>query len=156
MSTTISSNVNNSSPISTVSSSFIASNSHLNIRKIQFINGIELEKIKTKAYALLAKDPLVGYSYILNNIEARLYTRQPENLLRTNVQKYMKEQNLLLLEINNSYKFRPDIISHIFYGTNEYFHLVLMANNMKSFLEFVPENFNNLVFIFKPSIINSI
>ena len=152
MSTTISSN----SLIGLVSDSLISSNSHINIKKVEFINGTKLEQLKREAFGNLVKDPLVGYGSILNDIESRLYTRQPENLLRSNVQKYMSESNLYLVELNNSYKFRPDLVSQIFYGSNEYFHLVLMVNNMKTFLEFIPENFNNLIFVFKPDIIATI
>ena len=148
--------VSNSSIVNTLSENLVSTNSHINIKKVEFIDGIKLEALKKDAYQNLAKDPLVGYGTILNGIESRLYSSQPENLLRTNVQKYMKESNLYLVELNNSYKFRPDIVSHIFYGTNEYFHLVLMANSMKTFLEFIPENFNNLIFVLKPNIITSI
>ena len=142
--------------ISTISENLISSNSNINIKKIEFIDGTKLESLKRKSYMNLAKDPLVRYGNVLNGIESRIYSSQPENMLRSNVQKYMKESNLYLVELNNTYKFRPDIVSHIFYGTNEYYHLILMVNNMKTFLEFIPENFNNLIFVFKPDIITSI
>ena len=50
-------------------------------------------------------------------------------------------------------KFRPDLISMIFYGTVEYFHIILKLNGMKSLLEFIPEEKNNLILVFKPEII---
>lgn len=142
--------------VGTISNSTISSNSNINIKLIEFINGNRLEVLKKKAFETLARDPLVSYGNVLNKIEARIYTTQPESLLRTNIQKYLKEENLYLVEINDTYKFRPDLIAQIFYGTNEYFHYVLMVNNMKSFLEFVPDNFNNLILVFKPEIISSI
>lgn len=142
--------------VGTISNSTISSNSNINIKQIEFINGNRLEVLKKKAFETLARDPLVSYGKVLNKIESRIYTTQPESLLRTNIQKYLKEENLYLVEINDTYKFRPDLIAQIFYGTNEYFHYVLMVNNMKSFLEFVPDNFNNLILVFKPEIISSI
>lgn len=142
--------------VGTISNSTISSNSNINIKQIEFINGNRLEVLKKKAFETLARDPLVSYGKVLNKIESRIYTTQPESLLRTNIQKYLKEENLYLVEINDTYKFRPDLIAQIFYGTNEYFHYVLMVNNMKSFLEFVPNNFNNLILVFKPEIISSI
>lgn len=142
--------------VGTISNSTISSNSNINIKQIEFINGNRLEVLKKKAFETLARDPLVSYGKVLNKIESRIYTTQPESLLRTNIQKYIKEENLYLVEINDTYKFRPDLIAQIFYGTNEYFHYVLMVNNMKSFLEFVPNNFNNLILVFKPEIISSI
>lgn len=142
--------------VGTISNSTISSNSNINIKQIEFINGNRLEVLKKKAFETLARDPLVSYGKVLNKIESRIYNTQPESLLRTNIQKYLKEENLYLVELNDTYKFRPDLIAQIFYGTNEYFHYVLMVNNMKSFLEFVPDNFNNLILVFKPEIISSI
>lgn len=142
--------------VAMVSSDAIASNSNINIKKIEFIDGYKLEALKKSAFSVGASGALVNYGSILNNIEKRLYNFQPELLLRTNVKKYMKEENLFLVELNDSYKFRPDLVSQIFYGTNEYFHLVLLTNSMKSFLEFNPGTFNNLIFVLKPSVIASI
>lgn len=142
--------------VGTISSSTVSSNSNINIKKVEFIDGNRLEILKRKAFETLARDPIVSYGKVLNKIESRLYSIQPESLLRTNIQKYLREENLYLVEVNDTYRFRPDLIAQIFYGSNEYFHYVLMVNNMKSFLEFTPDNFNNLIFVFKPEIIASI
>lgn len=142
--------------VGTISPSTISSNSNINIKKVEFIDGNRLEILKRKAFETLARDPIVAYGKVLNKIESRIYSVQPESLLRTNIQKYLREENLYLVEVNDTYRFRPDLIAQIFYGSNEYFHYVLMVNNMKSFLEFTPDNFNNLIFVFKPEIIASI
>ena len=142
--------------VGTISPSTVSSNSNINIKKVEFIDGNRLEILKRKAFETLARDPIVAYGKVLNKIESRLYSIQPESLLRTNIQKYLREENLYLVEVNDTYRFRPDLIAQIFYGSNEYFHYVLMVNNMKSFLEFIPDNFNNLIFVFKPEIIASI
>ena len=142
--------------VGTISPSTVSSNSNINIKKVEFIDGNRLEILKRKAFETLARDPIVSYGKVLNKIESRLYSIQPESLLRTNIQKYLREENLYLVEVNDTYRFRPDLIAQIFYGSNEYFHYVLMVNNMKSFLEFTPDNFNNLIFVFKPDIIASI
>lgn len=142
--------------VGTISHSTISSNSNINIKKVEFIDGNRLEVLKRKAFETLARDPIVAYGKVLNKIESRIYSVQPESLLRTNIQKYLREENLYLVEVNDTYRFRPDLIAQIFYGSNEYFHYVLMVNNMKSFLEFTPDNFNNLIFVFKPEIIASI
>ncbi len=142
--------------VGTISHSTISSNSNINIKKVEFIDGNRLEVLKRKAFETLARDPIVAYGKVLNKIESRIYSVQPESLLRTNIQKYLREENLYLVEVNDTYRFRPDLIAQIFYGNNEYFHYVLLANNMKSFLEFTPDNFNNLIFVFKPEIIASI
>ena len=142
--------------VGTISPSTVSSNSNINIKKVEFIDGNRLEILKRKAFETLARDPIVSYGKVLNKIESRLYSIQQESLLWTNIQKYLREENLYLVEVNDTYRFRPDLIAQIFYGSNEYFHYVLMVNNMKSFLEFTPDNFNNLIFVFKPEIIASI
>ena len=135
---------------------YIKSKTSLNLKKIEFIDGTKLNELKKKAFEFLAKDPLVSYGSILDTIESQIYSNQPESLLKTNIQKFLLEENLYIIEIDSSYKFRPDLISQIFYGSYEYFHLVLMANGMKTFLEFIPEKYNHLILVFKPKILSSI
>jgi hypothetical protein len=125
----------------------------LNLKKIEFIDGNKLKEFKRKAYDTLAKDPLVSFGTVLKTVENSIYSPQPESILRSNIQKFLSEENLYILEVDNTYKYRPDLLAQIFYGSQEYFHLVLMANGMKTFLEFVPEKTNNLVMIFKPAIL---
>lgn len=128
----------------------------LNLKKIEFIDGYKLAEMKRLAYNDLAKNPLVEYGEKLYNIELSIYSVQPESIFKTNIQKYLKEENLYIVEMDKSYNFRPDIISEIFYGTNEYFHIVLATNGMKTLMEFIPEKFNHLILVFKPGLINSI
>ena len=111
--------------VGTISPSTVSSNSNINIKKVEFIDGNRLEILKRKAFETLARDPIVSYGKVLNKIESRLYSIQPESLLRTNIQKYLREENLYLVEVNDTYRFRPDLIAQIFYGSNEYFHYVL-------------------------------
>lgn len=142
--------------LSSLDSEQLKTRSSLNLKKIEFIDGTKLNKLKLDAYDSLARNPLVGYGSILNSIENSIYSIQPESILRTNIQKYLMEENLYILELDKSYKFRPDIVSQIFYGNIEYFHLVLMVNGMKTFLEFIPEKYNHLILVFKPSILPSV
>ena len=65
----------------------------------------------------------------------------------------MVATNLYAVKIPDTYKFRPDLVSMVFYETVEYFHVILKLNGMKSFLEFIPEEKNNLILVFKPEII---
>lgn len=128
----------------------------LNLKKIEFIDGNKLKEHKRKAFDTLAKDPLVSFGTVLRTIENSIYSPQPESVLRSNVQKFLSEENLYILEVDNTYKYRPDLISQIFYGNQEYYHLVLMANGMKTLLEFIPEKTNHLIVIFKPAAIAKI
>lgn len=65
----------------------------------------------------------------------------------------MVAANLYAVKIPDTYKFRPDLVSMVFYETVEYFHVILKLNGMKSLLEFIPEEKNNLILVFKPEII---
>lgn len=122
----------------------------LNIRKIEFIDGKKLKEYKKNAYDTLARNPLVSFGQTLYNIENAIYSSQPESILRVNIQKFLTEENLYIIEVDRSYKYRPDLLAQIFYGNQEYFHLILMANGMKTILEFIPEKYNHLIMIFKP------
>lgn len=130
--------------------------SSINIREIEFINGNQLDILKKNKYRNNRGNPLVDYSDILQNIEVELSNYTPMQIIQQKIKKYMTNQNLYLVELSDSYKYRPDLISYIFYGTTEYFQIILLLNQMKSLLDFVPANVNNLLFVFKPEIIESV
>ena len=130
--------------------------SSINIRNVEFISGIKLEEIKSEAYSNSRGLPTVGYGEILDTIESNLQNYNPTQLLPQQIKKYTKESNLYLVEVGDVYKFRPDLISYIFYGSVEYYQIILSLNGMKSFLEFIPNNTNNLIFIFKRNVIDII
>ena len=128
----------------------------LNIQKIEYIDGNALDQKRIKVFSSSTNTlggPLVQFGSILNKYENQLYSRQPDSQLRLNIQKYTREENLYIVQVNDSYKFRPDLLSQIFYGTQEYFHVLLLLNGLKSFLEFIPDRTNNLIFVFKPEIL---
>ena len=93
------------------------------------------------------------YSDVLNKIETRIYNILPSEDFNLRIKKYQRAENLFAVKVPDTYKFRPDLISMIFYGTVEYFHIILKLNGMKSLLEFIPEEKNNLILVFKPEII---
>ena len=128
----------------------------LNIQKVDYIDGNALDLRRKKAFSSstnMLGGPLLAFGGILDKIETQLYSRQPDSQLRLNIQKYNTEDNIFIVQVDDTYKFRPDLLSQIFYGSQEYFHLILILNGMKSFLEFIPDRTNNLVFVFKPEII---
>lgn len=128
----------------------------LNLQKIDYIDGNALDEKRRRAFSNSTNTmggPLVQFGSILNKYENELYSRQPDSSLRLNIQKYTTESNLYIVQVDDTYKFRPDLLSRIFYGSQEYFRLILILNGMKSFLEFIPDRTNNLIFVFKPEII---
>lgn len=133
-------------------------NSNLDTQKIEFISGSDLDIRRKSAFSRgsLQSYPLIDFGRILNSIEKSLYSPLPESMLKSNIRKHMIEENLYIVQVNDSYKFRPDLLAQIFYGSQEYFHILLMVNNMKSFLEFDPAKFNNLIYMFKPEILSKL
>jgi hypothetical protein len=133
-------------------------NSNLDTQKIEFISGLDLDIRRKSAFSRgsLQSYPLIDFGGILNSIEKSLYSPLPESMLKSNIRKHMIEENLYIVQVNDSYKFRPDLLAQIFYGSQEYFHILLMVNGMKSFLEFDPGKFNNLIYMFKPEILSKL
>lgn len=128
----------------------------LNLQKVEFIDGKTLDLKRKRAFSSSTNTlggPLLEFGGILDKYETQLYSRQPDSQLRLNIQKYTTESNIYIVQVDDNYKFRPDLLSQIFYGSQEYFHLILILNGMKSFLEFIPDRTNNLIFVFKPEVI---
>ena len=128
----------------------------LNIKKITYIDGNALDNKRRQMFSSSTNTlggPLVEFSGVLAKYESHIYSRQPDSQLRLLIKKYTKEENLYIVQVDDSYKFRPDLLSQVFYGSQEYFHLILILNDMKSFLEFIPDRTNNLIFVFKPEIL---
>lgn len=128
----------------------------LNLQKVEFIDGNTLDLKRKRAFSSSTNTlggPLLEFGGILDKYETQLYSRQPDSQLRLNIQKYTTESNIYIVQVDDNYKFRPDLLSQIFYGSQEYFHLILILNGMKSFLEFIPDRTNNLIFVFKPEVI---
>ena len=130
--------------------------SSVNIRNIDFINGNTLEILKKETYKNTRGNPMVSYDTVLENYETELSNYTPTQLIQQQLKKYVNDSNLYLVEVADTYKYRPDLLSYIFYGTIEYYNIILLLNQMKSLLEFIPSNTNNLIFVFKPSIISNV
>lgn len=132
--------------------------SELNTKEIQFINGDNLEALKKLAYQNDKGSPIVDVSstLVMNKIDILVSGSQPSNEFKLRMRKYLTSDNVYLVEVGDNYKFRPDLLSYIFYGTDQLFTLILGANNMKSLLEFNPAERNNLIYVFKESAMTKI
>lgn len=83
-------------------------------------------------------------------------TLDPNNLLainellkpsiKTKFQRYINELNLKenysYVPFEDNYKFRPDLISRKYYGSDYFYPLVLITNNINSMINFTPQNTN--------------
>lgn len=127
--------------------------SNLNLKEIQYIDGDQFENLLKGTFSKSGGNPILYYSEVLNKIETRIYNILPSEDFNLRIKKYQRAENLFAVKVPDTYKFRPDLISMVFYGTVEYFHIILKLNGMKSLLEFIPEEKNNLILVFKPEII---
>lgn len=66
--------------------------------------------------------------------------------VKTKFQKYVNELNLKenynYVPFEDNYKFRPDLIARKYYGSDYFYPLVLITNNINSMINFTPENTN--------------
>lgn len=127
----------------------------IDLKSVEYIDGERFKTLYNLAYKESGGNPLINFSSILTTVERKIYNILPENKLYLNIRKYFTSDNVYLVKIPKEYKFRPDIVSFVFYKNIEYFHLVLLANNLKSFLEFDPHK-QNVFFIFKEEILSKI
>lgn len=132
--------------------------SDLNIDQIQFINGTNLDILRRESFKLSKGSPIISVSSssMINKIDVLVSRYLPDNDFKLKMRKYLTSENVYLVEVNDSYKFRPDLLSYIFYGNDQLYTLILGANNMKSFLDFIPEEKNNLIYIFKEATVKKI
>lgn len=132
--------------------------SDLNINQIQFINGTGLDVLRRESFKLSKGSPIIDISSssMINKIDGLVARYLPDNEFKLKMRKYLTSENVYLVEVNDSYKFRPDLLSYIFYGNDQLYTLILGANNMKTFLEFIPEEKNNLIYIFKEATVKKI
>ena len=102
--------------------------SNLNLKEIQYINGEQFENLLKSRFSKSGGNPILYYSDILNQIETRIYNILPSEDFNLRIRKYMVAANLYAVKIPDTYKFRPDLVSMVFYETVEYFHLILKLN----------------------------
>lgn len=134
----------------------IIKSTSVNIRNVEFITGNDLEILKKETYNNTRGNPMVNFDTVLENFEIELSNYTPTQKIYSQIKKYTTDSNIYLVEVSDAYKYRPDLLSYIFYGTVEHFHIILLMNQMKSLLEFVPSNTNNLIFVFKSNVIDKV
>lgn len=64
--------------------------------------------------------------------------------------------NLITVDVNDTYKYRPELLAKKYYGNESYFPIVLASNNIGTLFDFVPSKFNNTMKILDPKILQLI
>lgn len=124
----------------------------VDLKRVEFITPDQFKARFKDAFRNTGGDPVLDYGEILETIENSIYSVLPNNELFLKCKKYFDENTVYIMKLPKEYKYRPDLISYVFYGSIEYFHLILIANNMKSFLEFNPEKYHT-IYVFKESVL---
>ena len=75
----------------------------------------------------------------------------PDNAIFNSIRDNIKEENLLLVNISSNLRYRPELISYVFYGSEQYYPVILMLNNFESILDFQPSERDNLILLFTPN-----
>ena len=89
--------------------------SNLNLKEIQYINGEQFENLLKSRFSKSGGNPILYYSDVLNQIETRIYNILPSEDFNLRIRKYMVATNLYAVKIPDTYKFRPDLVSMVFY-----------------------------------------
>jgi hypothetical protein len=56
---------------------------------------------------------------------------------------FMEDEIIEKISVNDNYIFRPDRVSFEYYGSDQYYPLILQLNNMRSMFNFVPSEHDN-------------
>ncbi|RLA82343.1 MAG: hypothetical protein DRG78_07440 [Epsilonproteobacteria bacterium] len=96
-----------------------------------------------------------------NNINSVVYDQYLEpnilgNAINDKIHYIQKPENLVVINVPDTYKYRPERVAKQFYGHESFYPLILAANNIGTLFEFVPSNFNNQIKMLKSEIIEQI
>ena len=78
------------------------------------------------------------------------------NIFLDNIQLLKNEENLIEVDCEDIYKYRPDVIARKYYGDSSYYHIVLIANGLGTLLHFIPSKFNNKIKLVKTEVIEKL
>lgn len=96
-----------------------------------------------------------------NNIDSTVYDQYLDptimgNVINDNLSFLQKEENCIVADVDDQFKFRPELISAQYYGSEQYYPLILAANNIGSLLQFIPAKFNNRIKIIKIEVVQKL
>ena len=78
------------------------------------------------------------------------------NILNDRIHYIQKEENLVIINVPDTFKYRPERIARQYYGSESYYPIILAANNIGSIMDFVPSRFNNQIKMLKSEVIQKI
>jgi hypothetical protein len=78
------------------------------------------------------------------------------NIINDRIHYIQRPENLVLIDVPDTYKYRPERIALQYYGSEQYYPIILAANNIGSLLQFIPSEFNNKIKMVKSEVIQKL
>jgi len=78
------------------------------------------------------------------------------NIINDKIHFIQRPENLIIVEVSDKYKYRPERVALQYYGQESFYPLILAANNLGTLFQFIPSQLNNQVKLLKSDIIRSL
>jgi uncharacterized membrane protein len=78
------------------------------------------------------------------------------NVINDNIHYLLNVENIVFIDVPDTYKYRPELVALQYYGSEQYYPLILAANNIGSLLQFVPSRFNNQIKMIRSEVIQKL
>ncbi len=96
-----------------------------------------------------------------NNIDSTMYDQYLDpvilgNLINDKIHWIQNPVNHVIIDVPETYKYRPERIANQYYGHESYYPIILAANNIGSLLQFIPSEFNYKIKLVKSAVIQQI
>ena len=78
------------------------------------------------------------------------------NVINDRIHYIQKPENLVEIDVPDIYKYRPERVALRYYGSEQFYPLILAANNIGTLFHFIPSNFNNKIKMLKSSVVQQL
>jgi hypothetical protein len=78
------------------------------------------------------------------------------NIINDRIHYIQKAENLVEIDVPDIYKYRPERVALRYYGSEQYYPLILAANNIGTLFQFVPSHFNNKIKMLKSEVVQQL
>ncbi len=98
------------------------------------------------------------YSKNINTVVLDQYL-EPEiigNIINDKMHYIQSPENLVLVYVPDTYKYRPERVALQYYGHESFYPLILAANNIGTLFHFIPGHFNNQLKLLKSEIVEQL
>ena len=78
------------------------------------------------------------------------------NILNDRIHFIQQPENLVQIQVQDTYKYRPERVALQYYGNESYYPIILAANNIGTIFHFVPSKFNNTIKMVKSDVLRQL